>query len=100
MNLSSGKKSKGLKLPIDLNSLPSKEYMEEGGRFANPSQPSETDPDTIVFPPTLHSQDEISMKDVQVLSELGAGNGGSVSKVLHVPSNKIMARKVYYSFFR
>ncbi|KAJ3285468.1 Dual specificity mitogen-activated protein kinase kinase 1, partial [Blyttiomyces sp. JEL0837] len=32
-------------------------------------------------------------KDLEFLGELGAGNGGSVSKVLHIPSGIIMARK-------
>jgi hypothetical protein len=33
-------------------------------------------------------------KDLKFILELGAGSGGSVSKVLHIPTNSIMARKV------
>lgn len=32
--------------------------------------------------------------DLQTLSELGSGNGGFVTKVKHVPSNQILARKI------
>ena len=32
--------------------------------------------------------------DFKELQELGQGNGGSVKKVLHVPSSTIMAKKV------
>jgi mitogen-activated protein kinase kinase len=37
---------------------------------------------------------EIKSGDIEVLSELGAGNGGTVNKVLHKPSKTLMARKV------
>ena len=32
--------------------------------------------------------------DLEVLRDLGAGNGGTVSKVRHIPTNTVMARKV------
>lgn len=34
-------------------------------------------------------------QDIVVLKELGAGNGGTVSKIRHVATNSVMARKVY-----
>ena len=37
---------------------------------------------------------ELNGDDLQKLGELGAGNGGVVNKVLHKPSQQIMARKV------
>ena len=33
-------------------------------------------------------------EDLKVISELGFGNGGTVSKVMHIPTKTIMARKV------
>jgi hypothetical protein len=37
---------------------------------------------------------DLHPEDLQVIEELGAGNGGTVSKVLHVPTRTIMAKKV------
>jgi mitogen-activated protein kinase kinase len=32
--------------------------------------------------------------DLEFIKDLGAGNGGTVSKVRHIPTNTVMARKV------
>lgn len=40
---------------------------------------------------------DLRAEDLQVIQELGAGNGGTVSKVRHVATKKIMAKKVLYS---
>jgi len=37
---------------------------------------------------------DLRAEDLQVIQELGAGNGGTVSKVMHVATKKIMAKKV------
>lgn len=37
---------------------------------------------------------ELNNDDFEKIDELGAGNGGVVTKVLHKPSGLIMARKV------
>ena len=37
---------------------------------------------------------ELNAEDLEKLGELGAGNGGVVTKVKHKPSGLIMARKV------
>lgn len=37
---------------------------------------------------------DLRNEDLQVLCELGSGNGGTVSKALHVPTKAIMAKKV------
>ncbi|KAH7100855.1 Pkinase-domain-containing protein [Auriculariales sp. MPI-PUGE-AT-0066] len=37
---------------------------------------------------------EVKAEDLRELSELGQGNGGSVKKVEHVPTGKIMAKKI------
>lgn len=37
---------------------------------------------------------DIRTEDIEVLSELGSGNGGTVSKARHIPTGLIMARKV------
>jgi hypothetical protein len=40
---------------------------------------------------------DLRAEDLQKIEELGAGNGGSVDKVLHVPTRTIMAKKVRLS---
>ena len=42
--------------------------------------------------------DDVDEKDFEKLDELGVGNGGVVTKVRHIPTNLIMARKVCLSF--
>lgn len=37
---------------------------------------------------------DLKAEDLRMLSELGAGNGGTVSRVEHVPTGTIMAKKV------
>jgi len=37
---------------------------------------------------------DLKTEDLKVVGELGSGNGGTVAKVLHVPSGLYMARKV------
>lgn len=39
---------------------------------------------------------DLRSEDLTVLSELGCGNGGTVSKCLHVPTKAIMAKKVVH----
>lgn len=41
---------------------------------------------------------DLKGEDLQVLNELGSGNGGTVSRCLHVPTGAIMARKVSWTF--
>ncbi|KAG0332749.1 MAP kinase kinase (MEK), partial [Podila humilis] len=36
---------------------------------------------------------DLRSEDLQTLEELGAGNGGTVSRVIHLPTKSIMARK-------
>lgn len=37
---------------------------------------------------------DLRPEDLDFIKELGSGNGGTVSKVRHIPTNTIMARKV------
>lgn len=37
---------------------------------------------------------DLRQEDLKVISELGHGNGGTVSKVMHIPTKTIMAKKV------
>ena len=37
---------------------------------------------------------DLKAEDFRALSELGQGNGGTVSKVEHIPTQRIMAKKV------
>jgi mitogen-activated protein kinase kinase len=40
---------------------------------------------------------DLKREDLEVLKELGSGNGGTVSKVRHIATGTIMARKVIIS---
>ena len=37
---------------------------------------------------------DLKPEDLDIIKDLGAGNGGTVSKVRHIPTNTVMARKV------
>lgn len=37
---------------------------------------------------------DLKPEDLEIIKDLGAGNGGTVSKVRHLPTNTVMARKV------
>ncbi|BGP11419.1 MAP kinase kinase (MEK) [Rhodotorula toruloides] len=39
---------------------------------------------------------DLRNEDLEVLDELGSGNGGTVSRVLHVPTKAVMAKKVVH----
>ncbi|CRK48751.1 hypothetical protein BN1723_020639, partial [Verticillium longisporum] len=39
---------------------------------------------------------DLKQEDLEVLKELGSGNGGTVSKVRHVLTGTVMARKVIH----
>lgn len=39
---------------------------------------------------------DLKPEDLENIRDLGAGNGGTVNKVLHVPTNTVMARKVIH----
>ena len=40
---------------------------------------------------------DLRSEDLQVIKELGAGNGGTVSKVMHTATKVVMARKVSWT---
>jgi len=42
---------------------------------------------------------DLKDSDLKPFEELGSGNGGTVNKILHVPTNTIMARKVSILLF-
>ncbi|KAH8911898.1 kinase-like protein [Coniochaeta sp. PMI_546] len=39
---------------------------------------------------------DLRPQDIEVIKDLGAGNGGTVSKVRHIPTNMVMARKIIH----
>lgn len=41
---------------------------------------------------------DLHAEDLQLLGDLGAGNGGTVCKAIHVPTKLLMARKVSCTF--
>lgn len=44
-----------------------------------------------------HSKLELRGEDLRAIGELGQGNGGTVTKVMHVPTKTLMAKKVSFS---
>lgn len=42
---------------------------------------------------------DLRPEDLEIIKDLGSGNGGTVSKVRHIPTNTIMARKVHSLHF-
>lgn len=41
---------------------------------------------------------DLKREDLEVLKELGSGNGGTVSKVRHIATGTVMARKVAHTY--
>ncbi|KAK4109449.1 kinase-like protein [Canariomyces notabilis] len=39
---------------------------------------------------------DLKPEDLEAIKDLGAGNGGTVSKVRHIPTNTVMARKIIH----
>ncbi|KAK4645359.1 MAP kinase kinase (MEK) [Podospora bellae-mahoneyi] len=39
---------------------------------------------------------DLKPEDLEIIKDLGAGNGGTVSKVKHIPTNTVMARKIIH----
>ncbi|KAJ3416675.1 MAP kinase kinase (MEK) [Chytridiales sp. JEL 0842] len=66
-------------------------------RGAGLESPSATGPlltqKDLSLPPQFS---DIKPGDIEVLSELGAGNGGTVNKIEHKPSKTLMARKIIH----
>ncbi|KAJ3220390.1 MAP kinase kinase (MEK) [Dinochytrium kinnereticum] len=81
------KAKKKASLGLKLDSLPpSQDY----------DSPSQAKPLTTVdlsLPPQFS---DIKVEDIDIISELGAGNGGTVNKVLHKTTNTMMARKIIH----
>ncbi|KAI8903669.1 kinase-like domain-containing protein [Powellomyces hirtus] len=74
--------------PINLNGLPSHQELDSPSGVLVPqlselSLPQETKLD-------------LKQEDIESMQELGAGNGGTVHKVLHKPTGTIMAKKVIH----
>lgn len=49
-----------------------------------------------IEPTTTHTFMEINVEDLDTLSRLGEGAAGTVRKVLHKPTQLVMAKKVFY----
>jgi mitogen-activated protein kinase kinase len=83
---------KGLKLPnINLTDLPSSERLiATDVQQSNEEQLESTQ--AMSIPKALKL--DVQLYDLQLLQELGAGNGGTVHKVLHKVTGTVMALKV------
>lgn len=84
------KNVKGLALsaPVPQSPVQSAGDAQIPGNVGNDATRSDTLEIGVEFKLDLRSEDLI------VLKELGAGNGGTVSKVMHAATRAIMARKV------
>ena len=114
---------KGIRLgvsPIDLSSLPSSERLvqdtqsdTDSGLFAsatttglamgdnahsNPAFASNNNQEAIVSIPTTFLKPDVQLDDLQMVQELGSGNGGTVHKVLHKTTGTAMALKVIFIY--
>ena len=80
---------------LALNAPPSKTSNPSDGDSHFPGGLGNTDgngTDTLEI--GLEFKLDLKSEDLVVLKELGAGNGGTVSKVMHAGTNVVMARKV------
>ena len=86
----SRKNTRGLALsaPSAKNAVPSAGDAQIPGALGNDVARTDTLEIGVEFKLDLRSEDLI------VLKELGAGNGGTVSKVMHAATKVIMAKKV------
>lgn len=87
----SRKNTRGLALsaPSAKNAVPSAGDAQIPGALGNDVARTDTLEIGVEFKLDLRSEDLI------VLKELGAGNGGTVSKVMHAATKVIMAKKVW-----
>ena len=82
------KKGLALSAPPSRSPAPSSQDAQIPGAIGNEASDPGTLEIGVEFKLDLHNEDLI------VLRELGAGNGGTVSKVMHAATKVIMAKKV------
>ncbi|KAJ3045267.1 MAP kinase kinase (MEK) [Rhizophlyctis rosea] len=76
--------------PINLNSLPAHGELDSPSGVGGIVQPLSE----LSLP--QETKLDLKMEDITILDELGAGNGGTVNKARHNPTNTIMARKIIH----
>ncbi|KAJ3278955.1 MAP kinase kinase (MEK) [Borealophlyctis nickersoniae] len=74
--------------PINLSSLPAHGELDSPGSGIVPQLAELSLPQQTKF--------DLKLEDLTILEELGAGNGGTVNKARHNPTNTIMARKIIH----
>lgn len=82
------KKGLALSAPPQKSPAPSSQDAQIPGAIGN----SVNDPGTLEI--GVEFKLDLRNEDLKVLKELGAGNGGTVSKVMHTATLVIMAKKV------
>lgn len=87
------KNFRGLALtaPTPKTSAPSSQDAQIPGALGN----NTSDPGTLEI--GVEFKLDLRNEDLIVLKELGAGNGGTVSKVMHAATKVVMAKKVMYN---
>ena len=87
-----GRKNKlnlGLSLSQPKTTTPSSQDTQIPGAIGDPNN---SDPGTLEI--GVEFRIDLRNEDLVVLKELGAGNGGTVSKVMHSATKVVMAKKV------
>ena len=85
------KKGLALSAPASRSPAPSTQDAQIPGAIGN----AVNDPGTLEI--GVEFKLDLRNEDLIVLKELGAGNGGTVSKVMHAATKVVMAKKVYHS---
>ncbi|KAI8848920.1 kinase-like domain-containing protein [Chytridium lagenaria] len=81
------KAKKKASLGLKLDSLPPSE------EFDSPSQAKPLTTVDLSLPPQFS---DMKIEDIDIISELGVGNGGTVNKIMHKPTSTLMARKIIH----
>jgi mitogen-activated protein kinase kinase len=79
---------------LALSAPPAKSANPSDGDSQIPGGLGNSDSRTDTLEIGLEFKLDLRSEDLVVLKELGAGNGGTVSKVMHASTKVIMARKV------
>lgn len=87
------KNVKGLALtPAAPKPPPTAENAQQGSRHSR----NDTEDSSAQLEIGIEFNLDLRPEDLEIIKDLGSGNGGTVSKARHLPTNTIMARKVSY----
>ncbi|CAK7891965.1 serine/threonine-protein kinase Ste7p [[Candida] anglica] len=79
-----------------ISSIPSSASSINSGQRLNFAESLVNDDALASSPISTTSSLKLNNKDLVTLKNLGSGNSGTVSKILHIPTKKIMAKKIIH----